>query len=516
VIRDLLTRNVDKVRGRLRAPVPPHPRLGAHHPAEFADRIQLHTGSQPLFEQYGVEAAIRSTLNRRVDLPSGGYLLFDYAEAFTVIDVNSGRPTGQSHLEETTLRTNVEAAREVMRQLRLRDIGGIIVIDFIDLERERNRKELLAVLQEELAKDRTKTYLVDISPLGLVEMTRQNTTEGVRETLTSICPTCGGEGACVAGHDGGRGRAQAAQAGPLVVVAGRSGSGLNAKVAAKLAGPGGTRLIELERRPGASSRSTARCGSAGGAGADRRGHPRPGRRRRAAGEGGRRAVAKIAEPHMFNLSDGSPASTATRCTVGGAIGYVGEEHRRAHRPARPQRRLRNLAGRQDRRRSSCRPSRASSSCPTSTARSASGWSWRSARAGRAAARCTTTTTPREGAPRSEPPTGGRARRRGRRGRRRTRPSAEAKPKRRRSRGGRSRATDGGRRGRDRPRRETRGARAAAGRRPRGGEPRPTARPAEAPRGTRGGRAARASAAAADAPHAALLEPPTGAAARRER
>src|SRR6478735_4636406 len=87
-----------------------------------------------------------------------------------------------------------EAAREVLRQLRLRDIGGIIVIDFIDLERERNRKELLAVLTEELTKDRTKTYLVDISPLGLVEMTRQNTTEGVRETLTSICPTCGGEG----------------------------------------------------------------------------------------------------------------------------------------------------------------------------------------------------------------------------------------------------------------------------------------------------------------------------------
>ncbi len=194
VIRDLLNRNVDKVivdterqhrriLGWVRTTQP-----------EFTDRIELHTGNTPLFEQYGVETAIRSTLNRRVDLPSGGYLLFDYAEAFTVIDVNSGGSNRQNGLEDTALRTNTESAREVMRQLRLRDIGGIIVIDFIDMDRETNRKSLLAVLQEELAKDRTKTYLVDISPLGLVEMTRQKVTDGVRETLTSICPTCGGEG----------------------------------------------------------------------------------------------------------------------------------------------------------------------------------------------------------------------------------------------------------------------------------------------------------------------------------
>jgi ribonuclease G len=250
VIRDLLTRNVDKVvvdserqyrriLGWVRTTQP-----------EFADRIELHTGSQPLFEQYGVEAAIRSTLNRRVDLPSGGYLLFDYAEAFTVIDVNSGSSTRQSHLEETTLRTNVEAAREVLRQLRLRDIGGIIVIDFIDLERERNRKELLAVLTEELTKDRTKTYLVDISPLGLVEMTRQNTTEGVRETLTSICPTCGGEGRVLSQDtmavEAERKLRKLAHASSSEAFRIR----LNAKVAAKLAGPGGVKLLELERETG--------------------------------------------------------------------------------------------------------------------------------------------------------------------------------------------------------------------------------------------------------------------------
>ena len=112
-----------------------------------------------------------------------------------MIDVNTGRFVGKTgRLEDTITKNNIEAAREVMRQLRLRDIGGIIVIDFIDMEKAKNRAEVLSVLQAELGKDRTKTYLVEISPLGLVEMTRQNVTEGVRELLTSICPTCGGEG----------------------------------------------------------------------------------------------------------------------------------------------------------------------------------------------------------------------------------------------------------------------------------------------------------------------------------
>ena len=142
-----------------------------------------------------MDAAIRSTLNRRVDLPSGGYLLFDFAEAFTVIDVNTGRFVGGGgRLEDTITRNNIEAAREVIRQLRLRDIGGIIVVDFIDMASHKNRTEVLKVMQAELEKDRTKTYLVEISPLGLVEMTRQNVTEGVREILTRTCPTCGGEG----------------------------------------------------------------------------------------------------------------------------------------------------------------------------------------------------------------------------------------------------------------------------------------------------------------------------------
>jgi ribonuclease G len=164
---------------------------------ELLDRVELYTDENPLFEQYGVEEAFESVLHRRVDLRSGGYLMIDYAEALTVIDVNSGSFTGrgrEARLEDTITQTNLEAAAEVVRQLRLRDIGGIIVIDFIDMSRARNRDAVLKTLRKALDEDRTKTYVVEISPLGLVEMTRQNVTEGVREIMTRTCPTCDGEG----------------------------------------------------------------------------------------------------------------------------------------------------------------------------------------------------------------------------------------------------------------------------------------------------------------------------------
>jgi ribonuclease G len=150
-----------------------------------------------MFDAYGVEKALDSTLNRRVDLPSGGYLIIDYTEALTVIDVNSGSFTGSgkgARLEDTITKTNLEAAEECVRQLRLRDIGGIIVIDFIDMARARNRDAVLKTLRKSLDEDRTKTFVVEISPLGLVEMTRQNVTEGVREIMTRPCPVCDGEG----------------------------------------------------------------------------------------------------------------------------------------------------------------------------------------------------------------------------------------------------------------------------------------------------------------------------------
>ena len=163
---------------------------------ELVGGVELYEGSKPLFEKWKVNEAIESTLNRRVDLPSGGYLIIDYAEALTVIDVNSGSFTGRGKggLEETITKVNTEAAEEAVRQLRLRDIGGIIVIDFIDMARASNRDKVLKTMRKALDADKSKSYVVEVSPLGLVEMTRQNVTDGVREILTAPCPTCHGEG----------------------------------------------------------------------------------------------------------------------------------------------------------------------------------------------------------------------------------------------------------------------------------------------------------------------------------
>jgi ribonuclease G len=172
----------------------------------MAERVTRYKERESLMEAFGVEEEIKSTLSRRVDLPSGGYLIFDYAEAFTVIDVNTGRFVGSrskksgARLEDTITKNNLEAVKEVVRQLRLRDIGGIIVIDFIDMASPKNRAAVEQALAEELERDRTKTYVVEISPLGLVEMTRQNVTDGPREVMTKKCPTCGGDGIVVSEH----------------------------------------------------------------------------------------------------------------------------------------------------------------------------------------------------------------------------------------------------------------------------------------------------------------------------
>ena len=205
-------------------------------------------------EAYGVDAEIKSTLSRRVDLPSGGYLIFDYAEAFTVIDVNTGRFVGSrsrssgARLEDTITKNNLEAVKEVVRQLRLRDIGGIIVIDFIDMANPKNRATVEEALRGELERDRTKTYVVEISPLGLVEMTRQNVTDGPREIMTKKCPTCGGDGIVVSETSAAvdverrlRALASASRHQAYRVE-------VSAKVAALLVGPGAARLVELEKQ----------------------------------------------------------------------------------------------------------------------------------------------------------------------------------------------------------------------------------------------------------------------------
>jgi ribonuclease G len=223
---------------------------------DLAERVELYTGKEPLMEREGVEAAVRSTLNRRVDLPSGGYLIFDYAEAFTVIDVNTGRFVGgrgkasTGRLEDTITKNNLEAVQEVVRQLRLRDIGGIIVIDFIDMANPKNRELVEEALRRELERDRTKTYVVEISPLGLVEMTRQNVTDGPREILTIPCPTCDGDGIVVSDETNAVDAERRLRA---LVATSRSQAfrvEMNSRVAGILIGPGASRLDELEQETG--------------------------------------------------------------------------------------------------------------------------------------------------------------------------------------------------------------------------------------------------------------------------
>ncbi|MBV8304909.1 MAG: Rne/Rng family ribonuclease, partial [Acidimicrobiia bacterium] len=164
---------------------------------ELEDRVEFFdTGDEtlPLFERYHVHEQLHKALDRKVWLPSGGSLIIERTEALTVIDVNTGKNVGSSSLEETVFRNNLEAAEEIARQLRLRDIGGIIVIDFIDMEVKKNRDEVLRAFKAALARDKTRTQVFEISELGLVEMTRKRVSEGLVESFSLECPTCSGRG----------------------------------------------------------------------------------------------------------------------------------------------------------------------------------------------------------------------------------------------------------------------------------------------------------------------------------
>jgi len=161
---------------------------------ELIERVKFYDGVVPLFDRAEVEPEIRDLFKRRCDLPSGGYLIIEQTEALVSVDVNSGRYTGKKDPEKTILRTNTEAAREVARQLRLRDIGGIIVCDFIDMETKANRDKVLSELRNALAVDRARTKAFAVSELGLIEMTRQRVRAGHYHSMTEPCPVCGGSG----------------------------------------------------------------------------------------------------------------------------------------------------------------------------------------------------------------------------------------------------------------------------------------------------------------------------------
>ncbi len=164
---------------------------------ELGERVEFYDVADeglPIFERFHIHEQLLKALDRKVWLPSGGSLVIERTEALTVIDVNTGKNVGRTNLEETVFRNNLEAAEEVARQLRLRDIGGIIVIDFIDMETKSNRDEVMRVFRDALARDKTRTQAFDMSELGLVEMTRKRISEGLVESFSETCPTCHGRG----------------------------------------------------------------------------------------------------------------------------------------------------------------------------------------------------------------------------------------------------------------------------------------------------------------------------------
>jgi ribonuclease E len=164
---------------------------------DLEPKITLHEGQLPAFEEHRIEEQIHKALDRKVWLPSGGYLVIERTEAMTIVDVNTGKSVGKTNLEETVVNTNLEAAREVARQLRLRDIGGIIVVDFIDMLLEENKGKVEETMKEAMALDKTRSQVFEIGPLGLMQVTRKRVSSGLVESFSETCPTCEGRGILV-------------------------------------------------------------------------------------------------------------------------------------------------------------------------------------------------------------------------------------------------------------------------------------------------------------------------------
>ncbi len=194
VLRDVVLSGVTKVRVDQQDACQAMLEFAGTFMPETGDRIELFQGDRPIFDLYGVEEEIESSLGRKVPLKSGGYLMLDQTESMTTIDVNTGAYVGHRTLEETIFRTNLEAAVAIARQLRLRNLGGIIIIDFIDMQEEEHRRQVLHALDKALMGDHAKTSISSVSPLGLVEMTRKRTRESLEHVLCAACPTCEGRG----------------------------------------------------------------------------------------------------------------------------------------------------------------------------------------------------------------------------------------------------------------------------------------------------------------------------------
>jgi ribonuclease G len=194
ILRDLLRPDVDRVLVDQPQAYREMQEFAATFIPEALARVELYGEPRPVFELHHVEEEIQKALDRKVPLKSGGYLIIDQTEAMTTIDVNTGAFVGHRNLEETIFRTNLEAAVTIARQLRLRNLGGIIIIDFIDMEESEHRRQVIQALERALADDHVKTNISSVSPLGLVEMTRKRTRESLEHVLCQPCPTCEGRG----------------------------------------------------------------------------------------------------------------------------------------------------------------------------------------------------------------------------------------------------------------------------------------------------------------------------------
>ncbi|MBD8526995.1 ribonuclease G [Pseudomarimonas arenosa] len=193
-LRDLMRDDVEKVRVDSRETYERMQQFMARFLPDMVERLEHYPGERPIFDLFGIEDEIQRALQKQVPLKSGGYLIIDQTEAMTTIDVNTGAFLGHRNLEDTVYRTNLEAAQAVARQLRLRNLGGIIIIDFIDMIDVEHRRQVTRQLEKSLSRDHAKTTVYEFSPLGLIEMTRKRTTESLERQLCEECPTCSGRG----------------------------------------------------------------------------------------------------------------------------------------------------------------------------------------------------------------------------------------------------------------------------------------------------------------------------------
>jgi ribonuclease G len=194
VLRDMLGPEIDRIRVDSSSVFDSLREFAERFMPEMVAKIDLYSEARPLLDLYGIEDDIERALKRKVPLKSGGYIIFDQTEAMTTIDVNTGAFVGHRNLEETIFRTNLEAAVAIARQLRLRNLGGIIIIDFIDMTEEEHRRQVMQALEDRLAGDHAKTQIMEVSPLGLIEMTRKRTRDSLEHLMCETCPSCEGRG----------------------------------------------------------------------------------------------------------------------------------------------------------------------------------------------------------------------------------------------------------------------------------------------------------------------------------